>query len=135
MAPNAYPPKGFHRPPSSLSSGGYSSDSSASSYRPEFVTPSPGSNQSSIGWNKVNGYRSPFDYSDSVCEMDRQLAKIRTSPSKVTEIFVIKLTYQFQIIIEKNKFIAHIDMSNFKPEDIEVSFFYPLYKLSLLSTF
>ena len=104
MAPNAYPTKGFYRPASSLSSGGYSSDSSSSSYRPEFVTPS--NNQSYIGWNKINGYRSPFDYTDSVNEMDKQLAKIRTSPSK--------------IISEKNKFVAIVDMSNFKPEDIEV---------------
>jgi HSP20 family molecular chaperone IbpA len=109
MTPNAYPPttKGFYRPASSLSSGGYSSDSSSSSSRPEFVSPSNrNSHHSYIGWNKINGYRSPFDYTDSVNEMDKQLAKIRTSPSK--------------IISEKNKFVAIVDMSNFKPEDIEV---------------
>jgi HSP20 family molecular chaperone IbpA len=106
MAPNAFSTKGFYRPASSLSSGGYSSDSSSSSsfYRPEFVTPT--NNQEYGGWNKSNGYRSPFDYTDSVHEMDKQLAKIRTSPSKIN--------------IEKNKFIAIVDMSNFKPEDIEV---------------
>ncbi|KAK0398668.1 hypothetical protein QR680_002702 [Steinernema hermaphroditum] len=48
----------------------------------------------------------PFSYNDSVTEMDRQLAKIRKAPSK--------------IIDEKRRFIVLIDMSNFKPEDIEV---------------
>uniref|UniRef100_A0A1I7YFA5 SHSP domain-containing protein n=1 Tax=Steinernema glaseri TaxID=37863 RepID=A0A1I7YFA5_9BILA len=48
----------------------------------------------------------PFSYSDSVTEMDRQLARIRKAPSK--------------IIDEKRRFIVLIDMSNFKPEDIEV---------------
>uniref|UniRef100_A0AC34RAG0 SHSP domain-containing protein n=1 Tax=Panagrolaimus sp. JU765 TaxID=591449 RepID=A0AC34RAG0_9BILA len=105
MAPNASPTTSPRRPTSSLSSSGYSSDGGF--IRPDFATP-PHTYGDYSGWNKNNSYRNPFDYTDSVKEMDRQLEKIRKKPSK--------------IINDPKKFVAVIDMSNFKPEDIEVIF-------------
>ncbi|KAK0398671.1 hypothetical protein QR680_002702 [Steinernema hermaphroditum] len=61
-------------------------------------------------WHRTSTIRCTVDIrsprTDMITEMDRQLAKIRKAPSK--------------IIDEKRRFIVLIDMSNFKPEDIEV---------------
>uniref|UniRef100_A0AC35TL48 SHSP domain-containing protein n=1 Tax=Rhabditophanes sp. KR3021 TaxID=114890 RepID=A0AC35TL48_9BILA len=56
--------------------------------------------------DKYREPKNPFDYSDSVQEMDRQLTKIREKPSKIVK--------------ERKRIIVYVDMSNFKPEDIEV---------------
>uniref|UniRef100_A0A914DFP9 SHSP domain-containing protein n=1 Tax=Acrobeloides nanus TaxID=290746 RepID=A0A914DFP9_9BILA len=48
----------------------------------------------------------PVNYSTRVFQIDSELAQIRTKPSK--------------IINDKKKYIVIIDMSNFRPEDIEV---------------
>ncbi|TMS38284.1 hypothetical protein L596_005045 [Steinernema carpocapsae] len=61
---------------------------------------------SSSGYESSDCGSNSFSYNDSVTEMDKQLARIRKAPSK--------------IIDEKRRFIVLIDMSNFKPEDIEV---------------
>uniref|UniRef100_A0A0K0EX71 SHSP domain-containing protein n=1 Tax=Strongyloides venezuelensis TaxID=75913 RepID=A0A0K0EX71_STRVS len=56
--------------------------------------------------NNIGNKKSPFDYNSSVKEMDQQLTKIRETPSKM--------------IYERKKITVYIDMSNFKPEDVQV---------------
>jgi len=86
-----------------LSSSGYSSD--GGSFKPDFATP-PEYFSPSPGWQRKTVSRNPLDYTDSVIEMDKQLEKIRTKPSK--------------IINEGRRYVVMIDMANFKPEDIQV---------------
>uniref|UniRef100_A0A0N4ZW96 SHSP domain-containing protein n=1 Tax=Parastrongyloides trichosuri TaxID=131310 RepID=A0A0N4ZW96_PARTI len=65
-----------------------------------------GNNKNNTNQRQFTKKENTFDYTSSVKEMDQELTKIRETPSK--------------IICERKKITVIIDMSNFKPEDIEV---------------
>ncbi|KAE9553266.1 hypothetical protein FO519_003524 [Halicephalobus sp. NKZ332] len=103
MSSEGTPAMSPKRSGSSLSSSGYSSD--GGSWKPDFATPPERFSPSST-WQRQIIEKDPLDYNDSVVKMDRELEKIRTKPSK--------------IVNDSRKFVVIVDMSNFRPEDIQV---------------